>query len=66
MIGRYCLDAKADYKSKISFTLACFVNTGFLTGEFCVLSRQAELRADFTVAFHAANFCVGDARSWVH
>jgi len=56
MIGRYCLDAKADYKSKISFTLACFVNTCFLTGEFCELSWQAELTADFTVAY------VGDVR----
>jgi len=61
MIGRYTvLVVESNNKSNIPFFPAYFVNTGFFTGEFCVLTRQAELRVNPTVAFHAANFYVRD------
>jgi hypothetical protein len=41
-------------------SLIYFVNAGFFTGEFGVLTRQAELRANPAVAFYLANFYVGD------
>jgi hypothetical protein len=63
MIGRSTLSfetVETNNKSNVSFISAYFVNTGFLTGEFCVLTRQAELRVNPTFAFNLANFYVGD------
>jgi hypothetical protein len=61
MIGRYMvLAVESNNECSISVIPAYFVDAGFFSDEFSVLTRQAELRVNPTVAFHAANFNVGD------
>jgi hypothetical protein len=61
MIGRYkVLVVESNNESNISFMPDYFVNTSVFTGEFCVLTRQAELRVNPTVAHYLANFYVRD------
>jgi hypothetical protein len=58
-MGRHMvLAVESNNESNIPFMPAYFVNTGFFTDEFCVLTRQAELRVNPTVAFYATNFNV--------
>jgi len=40
MIGRYMVLVESNNKSNVPFMPIYFVNTGFFTGEFCVLTGR--------------------------
>jgi hypothetical protein len=65
MIARYMvLAVESNNESNTPFMPAYFVNTGFFTGEFCVLTRQAELRVKPTVAFYLPTFTSAMCVNW--